>query len=140
MKRWQEAGLTGNGNVFSLGFTFPTPGRVSAARVRGEAEARAASAQARLQREQDVAELRALWQAYVDIRASAERMAKEALADSGRVEAALDAAFAAGELDLLGRLDGARSLLEAELAALDQAHAARRTRIALDRLLGKVNP
>ncbi len=140
VKRWQEAGLTGNGNVFSLGFTFPTPGRVSAARIRGEAEARAASAQARLQREQDGAELRALWQASVDLRDSADRMAKEALADSGRVEAALDAAFAAGELDLLGRLDGARSLLEAELAALDQAHAARRTRIALDRLLGKVNP
>jgi cobalt-zinc-cadmium efflux system outer membrane protein len=67
-------------------------------------------------------------------------MAKEALADSGRVDAALDAAFAAGELDLLGRLDGARRLLDAELTALDQAHAARRTRIALDRLLGKVNP
>ena len=140
VKRWQEAGLTGNGNVFSLGMTFPTPGRVNAARVRGEAEARAASAQARLQREQDGADLRALWQASVDLRASAERMAKEALADSGRVEVALDAAFAAGELDLLGRLDGARSLLEAELAALDQAHAARRTRIALDRMLGKVNP
>ena len=140
VKRWQEAGLTGNGNVFSLGLTFPTPGRVNAARVRGEAEARAASAQARLQREQDGAELRALWQASVDLRASAERMAKEALADSGRVDAALDAAFAAGELDLLGRLDGARSLLEAELAALDQAHAARRNRIALDRMLGKVNP
>ncbi len=140
VKRWQEAGLTGNGNVFSLGLTFPTPGRVNAARVRGEAEARAASAQARLQREQDGAELRALWQASVDLRASAERMATEALADSGRVDAALDAAFAAGELDLLGRLDGARSLLEAELAALDQAHAARRTRIALDRMLGKVNP
>ncbi len=140
VKRWQEAGLTGNGNVFSLGMTFPTPGRVNAARVRGEAEARAASAQARLQREQDGAELRALWQASVDLRASAGRMAKEALADSGRVDAALDAAFAAGELDLLGRLDGARSLLEAELAALDQAHAARRTRIALDRMLGKVNP
>ena len=104
------------------------------------AEARAASAQARLQREQDGADLRVLWQASVDLRASAERMAKEALADSGRVEAALDAAFAAGELDLLGRMDGAGSLLEAELGALDQAHAARRTRIALDRLLGKVNP
>ena len=140
VKRWQEAGLTGNGNVFSLGLTFPTPGRVNAARIRGEAVARAASAQARLQREQDGAELRALWQASVDLRASAERMAKEALADSGRVEAALDAAFAAGELDLLGRLDGTRSLLESELTALDQAHAARRTRIALDRLLGKVNP
>jgi cobalt-zinc-cadmium efflux system outer membrane protein len=140
VKRWQEAGLTGNGNVFSVGLTFPTPGRVNAARVRGEAEARAASAQAKLQREQDGADLRALWQASVDLRASAERMAKEALADSGRVDAALDAAFAAGELDLLGRLDGARSLLEAELAALDQAHAARRTRIALDRMLGKVNP
>ncbi len=140
VKRWQEAGLTGNGNVFSLGLTFPTPGRLNAARVRGEAEARAASAQAKLQREQDGAELRALWQASVDLRVSAERMARESLADSGRVEAALDAAFAAGELDLLERLDGARSLLEAELAALDQAHAARRSRIALDRMLGKVNP
>ena len=140
VKRWQEAGLNGNGNVFSLGLTFPTPGRVKAARVRGVAEARAASAQARLQREQDGADLRALWQASVDLRASAGRMAQEALADSGRVEAALDAAFAAGELDLLGRLDGARSLLDAELTALDQAHASRRTRIALDRLLGKVNP
>ncbi|HCZ33861.1 MAG TPA: hypothetical protein DHV93_10650 [Holophagaceae bacterium] len=140
VKRWQEAGLTGSGHVFSLGFTFPTPGRVHAARVRGEAEARAASAQARLQREQDGAELRALWQASVDLRASAERMAQEAHAGSGRTEAALDAAFAAGEMDLLGRLDGARNLLEAELAALDQAHTARRTRIALDRMLGKVNP
>ncbi|MBI1752634.1 MAG: TolC family protein [Acidobacteria bacterium] len=140
VKRWQEAGLTGNGNVFSLGLTFPAPGRVKAARVKGEAEARAASAQARLQREQDSAELRALWQASVDLRASAERMAKEALADADRVEAALDAAFAAGEVDLLGRLDGARNLLESELAALDQAHSARRTRIALDRMLGKVNP
>ncbi|HEX4844794.1 MAG TPA: TolC family protein [Geothrix sp.] len=140
VKRWQEAGLSGNGNVFSLGLTFPTPGRVNAARIRGEAEARAASAQAKLQREQDGADLRALWQASVDLRVSAERMAQEALADSGRVDAALDAAFAAGELDLLGRLDGARSLLDAELAALDQAHAARRTRIALDRMLGKVNP
>jgi cobalt-zinc-cadmium efflux system outer membrane protein len=140
VKRWQEAGWTGSGQVVSLGFTFPAPGRVQAARVRGEAEARAASAQARLQLEQDGADLRALWQAAVDLRASAERMAQEALADSARVEAGLDAAFAAGELDLLGRLDGARSLLEADLAALDQAHAARRTRIALDRLLGKVNP
>jgi cobalt-zinc-cadmium efflux system outer membrane protein len=140
VKRWQEAGLSGSGNVFSMGFIFPAPGRVKAARVKGEAEARAASAQARLQREQDGAELCALWQSTVDLRASAERMATEALAGSDRVETALDAAFAAGEVDLLGRLDGARNLLEAELAALDQAHAARRTRIALDRMLGKVNP
>lgn len=140
VKRWREAGLSGTGSVVSLGLIFPAPGRIRAARVRGEAEARAASAQARLQREQGGAELRALWQASVDLRLSAERMAQEALADSGRVEAALEAAFAAGELELLGRLDGARSLLEAELAALDQAHAARRTRIALDRMLGKVNP
>ena len=140
VKRWQEGGLSGNGGVVSLGLTFPAPGRVKAGRIRAEAEARAASAQAQLQREQDGAELRALWQAAVELRASAERMAQESLADAERVETALDAAFAAGEIDLLGRLDGARNLLESELAALDQAHAARSTRIALDRMLGKVNP
>lgn len=140
VKRWQDNGLSGNGSVLSLGVTLPTPGRVRGARSRGEAEARAAGAQARLQREQDQAELRALWQEASEFRASAERMAREALLDPAKVEAGLDAAFAAGEIDLLARLDGSRSLLEAELAALDQAHRARRTTIALDRMLGKVKP
>ena len=140
VKRWQENGLSGNGSVLSLGLTLPTPGRVQAARTRGEAEARAAGAQARLQREQDEAELRALWREASEFRASAQRLAQEALLDPAKVEAGLDAAFAAGEIDLLARLDGSRSLLEAELAAIDQAHRARRTTIALDRMLGKVKP
>jgi cobalt-zinc-cadmium efflux system outer membrane protein len=140
VKRWQENGLSGNGSVFSLGLTLPTFGKVQGSRTRAEAEARAAGAQARLQREQDGAELRSLWKEATELRASAERMGREALTDASKTEAALDAAFASGEMDLLARLDGTRSLLEAELAALDQAHRARRTCVSLDRLLGKVNP
>ncbi len=140
VKRWQENGFSGNGSVFSLGMNFPMPGQVQGTRLRAGAEARAAGAQARLQREQEGAELRALWQEATELRRSAERLSQEALVDPARVETALDAAFAAGELDLLARLDGSRSLLEAELAALDQAHRARRASLALDRLLGKVNP
>lgn len=139
VKRWQENGLSGNGSVFSLGLALPTPGRVQGARRRAEAEARAAAAQAKLQRAQDTAEVRALWQEVTDLRASALRLGQETQ-EPAKVEAALDAAFEAGELDLLARLDGARTLLDAELAALDQAHRARRAGIALDRLLGKVNP
>lgn len=140
VKRWQENGMSGNGSVLSLGVALPMPGRVKGNQVRAEAEARATAAQARLQREQEQAELRSVWQEATTLRASAERMAQETLADSTKVEAALEAAFAAGEVDLLARLDGVRSLLEAELAALDQAQRARRACIALDRLTGKVNP
>lgn len=140
VKRWQENGLSGNGSVLSLGFSFPMPGRIKGSRLRGEAEARAAGAQARLQREQEEAELRALWKEAAEFRTSAERMAHEALSDPAKVESTLAAAFAAGEMELLARLDGSRSLLEAELAALEQVNRARKARIALDRMLGKVNP
>lgn len=140
VKRWQENGLSGNGSVLSLGFSFPTPGRIKGSRLRGEAEARAAGAQARLQREQDEAELRALWKEAAEFRRSAEHLIREALADPSKVEATLEAAFAQGEMELLARLDGSRSLLEAELAALEQISRARRACIALDRMLGKVNP
>lgn len=140
VKRWQENGLSGNGSVISLGFLFPTPGRIKGSRLRSEAEARAAGAQARLQRDQDEAELRALWKEAAEFRMSAERLTREALADPSKVEATLEAAFTQGELDLLARLDGSRSLLEAELAALEQISRARRVCIALDRMLGKVNP
>lgn len=140
VKRWQENGLSGNGSVLSLGVALPMPGRVKGNQMKAEAEARATAAQAKLQREQEHAELRAVWQEATTLRASAERMGQEALADPAKIEAALDAAFAAGEMDLLARLDGVRSLLEAELAALDQAQRARRACIALDRLTGKVNP
>ncbi len=59
---------------------------------------------------------------------------------ASRMRAKMDAAFAAGEMDLLARLDGSRSVLEAELTALEQANSARKACIALDRMLGKVNP
>ena len=140
VKRWQENGLSGNGSVLSLGFLFPAPGRIKGSRIRAEAEARAAGAQAKLQREQDEAELRALWKEAAEFRSSAERLTREALADPAKVEATLEAAFAQGEMELLARLDGSRSLLEAELAALEQVSRARRACIALDRMLGKVNP
>ena len=140
VKRWQENGLAGNGSVVSLGFSFPMPGRIKGSRLRGEAEARAAGAQAKLQREQEEAELRALWKEAAEFRSSAERLTREALADPTKVEVTLEAAFAQGELELLARLDGSRSLLEAELAALEQVSRARRACIALDRMLGKVNP
>jgi len=140
VKRWQENSLSGSGSVVSLGLTLPTLGRVKGSRTRIEAEARATGAQARLQREQEEAELRALWKEAADLRSSAERMSQEALTDPAKVESALDAAFAAGEMDLLARLDGSRSVLEAELTALEQANRARKACIALDRMLGKVNP
>lgn len=140
VKRWQENGLSGNGSVLSLGVALPMPGRVKGNQMKAEAEASATAAQAKLQREQEQAELRSVWQEATTLRASAERMAQETLADPTKVETALEAAFAAGEMDLLARLDGVRSLLEAELAALDQAQRARRACIALDRLTGKVNP
>lgn len=136
VKRWQENGLSGNGSVLSLGLALPMPGRVKGNQMKAEAEARATAAQAKLQREQEQADLRSVWQEATTLRASAERMAQEALADPAKIEAALEAAFAAGEMDLLARLDGVRSLLEAELAALDQAQRARRACIALDRLVG----
>ncbi|MDP2877560.1 MAG: TolC family protein [Holophaga sp.] len=139
VKRWQENGLSGNGSVLSLGVALPMPGRVQGNRIKAEAEARATAAQAKLQREQEESELRSLWQEATQLRASAEGMS-QATVDPAKVEAALDAAFAAGEMDLLARLDGARSLLDAELASLEQAHRARLACIALDRLIGKVNP
>lgn len=139
VRRWQENGLSGSGSVFSVGLSLPSPGRVQGTRMRAEAEARAATAQARLQRAQDEAEALALWQEARELWSSAERLARETEAPA-QVETALEAAFEAGELDLLARLDGSRNLLEAELAALDQAHRARRACIALERLLGKVNP
>ncbi|WP_291272275.1 TolC family protein [Geothrix sp.] len=140
VKRWQENGLSGNGSVLSLGIALPIPSRVKGNQMKAEAEARAAAAQAKLQREQETSDLRSAWQEATLLRASAEHMSQEALQDPAKVETALEAAFRAGEMDLLARLDGARSLLEAELAALDQAQRARRACIALDRLLGKVNP
>lgn len=139
VKRWQENGLSGNGSVLSLGVALPMPGRVQGNRIKAEAEARATAAQAKLQREQEESDLRSLWQEATQLRASAERMF-QASVDPAKVEAALDAAFDAGEMDLLARLDGARSLLDSELAFLEQAHRARLSCIALDRLIGKVNP
>ena len=106
----------------------------------GAARVAAMMLRKKLQREQEQAELRSVWQEASTLRTSAERMAQEALSDPAKVEAAPEKAFAAGELDLLARLDGVRSLLDAELAALEQTQRARKACIALDRLLGKVNP
>ncbi len=140
VKRWKEEGLSGSGSVFSIGFNLPTLGRVQGNRMRLEAEARASVAESRIQRETKQAELKVLWREWTDLRASAQGMAQDALEDSDKTEAGLEAAFAAGEIELLERLDGSRSLLEAELSALEQAHLARRACIALEQLIGKVNP
>lgn len=140
VKRWKEQGLSGNGSVFSIGVNLPTFGRVQGSRMRLEAEARASAAETRIQRDAKQAELKALWREWTDLRASAQMMAKEALQDPAKVEDGLDAAFASGEIELLERLDGSRSLLEAELTALEQTHLARRACIALDQLIGKVKP
>ncbi|MDP1832195.1 MAG: TolC family protein [Geothrix sp.] len=140
VKRWEEGGLKGSGAIFSLGVTLPAWNRGQAQRQRTEAEARAGQTRASLARDEARAEARALWREASDLGAAAREILGRAVEDTPRLLKGAEAAFEAGETGLFELLDVHRSALDTDLQALDLAFAARKARIDLDRLLGRIEP
>jgi cobalt-zinc-cadmium efflux system outer membrane protein len=140
VKRWEEGGMKSSGAVFTLGVTLPAWNRGQAQRQRTEAEARAAQTRATLARDEAQAEARALWQETADLGVTAREILDRALADTPKLLKGADAAFEAGETTLFELLDVQRSALDTDLQALELAFAARRARLDLDRLLGRIEP
>lgn len=140
VKRWEERGLKGSGAVFSLGVTLPAWNRGQAQRQRTEAEARAAQTRASLAKDEARAEARALWREASDLGAAAREILGRAVEETPKLLKGADASFDAGETNLFELLDVQRSALDTDLQALDLAFAARRARLDLDRLLGRIEP
>ena len=140
VKRWEEGGLKGSGAVFSLGVTLPAWNRGQAQRQRTEAEARAAQTRASLAKDETLAEAKALWREVSDLGTAAREILARAVEDTPKLLKGADASFDAGETSLFELLDVQRSALDTDLQALDLAFAARRARLDLDRLLGRIEP
>ena len=140
MKRWEEGGLAGNGAIFSVGVTLPAWNRGQAQRHRAEAEARAAETRASLVKKESQAEVRALWREASDLGTAAREILGRAVEDTPKLLKGAEAAFEAGETGLFELLDVQRSALDTDLQALDLAFVARKARLDLDRLLGRIEP
>ncbi len=140
VKRWEEGGLKGSGATFSLGVTLPAWNRGQALRQRTEAEARAAQTRASLAKDETQAEARALWREASDLGTAAREILARAVEETPKLLKGADASFDAGETSLFELLDVQRSALDTDLQALDLAFAARRARLDLDRLLGRIEP
>jgi len=140
VKRWDEGGMKGSGALFSLGVTLPAWNRGQAQRQRSEAEARAAQTRASLAKDEAQAEARALWREASDLGTTAREILGRAVEDTPKLLKGADASFDAGETSLFELLDVQRSALDTDLQALDLAFAARRARLDLDRLLGRIEP
>lgn len=140
VKRWEEGGLKGNGAVFSFGVTLPAWNRGQAQRQRAEAEAREAQTRATLAQDDAQAEAKALWREASDLGATAREILGRAVEDTPKLLKGADASFDAGEISLFELLDAQRSALDTDLQSLDLAFAARRARLDLDRLLGRMEP
>ena len=140
VKRWEEGGLKGHGAVFSLGLTLPAWNRGQAKRQRSEAEAKAAQTRASLAQDDAQAEAKALWREASELGTTAREILGRAVEDTPRLLKGADASFDAGEISLFELLDAQRSALDTDLQSLDLAFAARRARLDLDRLLGRMEP
>jgi cobalt-zinc-cadmium efflux system outer membrane protein len=140
VKRWEEGGLKGSGAIFSLGVTLPAWNRGQAQRQRNEAEARAAQTRAALVKDDAQAEARALWREASDLGTAAREILGRAVEETPKLLKGADTSFEAGETSLFELLDIQRSALDTDLQALDLAFAARRARLDLDRLLGRIQP
>jgi cobalt-zinc-cadmium efflux system outer membrane protein len=140
VKRWQEPGLQGRGSIVSLGFAFPQGRRAQAERQRSEARAQAERAETQLAREASLHGLKARWEEAVRLREAALRLESAAAQEGARLVQSLEAAYAAGEAGLFELLETQRGVLEGDLEALALALGARKARIALDQILGKVEP
>jgi cobalt-zinc-cadmium efflux system outer membrane protein len=140
VKRWEEGGLKGNGAVFSFGVTLPAWNRGQAQRQRAEAEAREAQTRASLAQDDAQAEAKALWREASDLGATAREILGRAVEDTPKLLKGADASFDVGEISLFELLDAQRSALDTDLESLDLAFAARRARLDLDRLLGRMEP
>ena len=140
VKRWEEGGMKGSGAIFSLGVTLPAWNRGQAQRQRTEAEARAAQTRASVAKDEAQAEARALWREATDLGTAAREILGRAIEDTPKLLKGADASFDAGETSLFELLDVQRSALDTDLQALDLAFAARRARLDLDRLLGRIEP
>lgn len=140
VKRWEEGGMKGSGAIFSLGVTLPAWNRGQAQRQRTEAEARAAQTRASQVKDEARVEVRALWREASGLGTTAREILGRAMAETPRLLQGADASFDAGETSLFELLDVLRSALDTDLLALDLAFAARRARLDLDRLLGRIEP
>jgi cobalt-zinc-cadmium efflux system outer membrane protein len=82
------------------------------------------------------AELRGIWQQAVGLREAAETYRRESLDGSRELSRIAEAAYRAGEGNVLELLDAYRSELDTELTVLELELRARMTRIELDLLSG----
>ncbi len=140
VKRWQEPGIQGSGSVLSFGFTFPQWNRIQADRQRADARARATQAEVKLARETATGELKTRWEEASRLREAALRFDQAAGGEGAHLLQSLEAAYQAGEASLFELLETQRNVVEGDLEGLALSLRARKARIALDQMLGKVEP
>jgi len=132
----EEGGTSLDGNVFSVGVEIPLfdrgDGREAAARARAGAK----SARLSLVRARLGAEVEATLQALDKRRAAALALEQQLDAGGESLSGIADAAYAAGELEVMGLIDAHEAELELRLEAIELGHAARRAAIALQTLTG----
>jgi outer membrane protein TolC len=134
VREFEQGGQRFEGGLVSIGIEVPVFDR-----NRGEIDAARADAIA-LDAERDLAlrrfdaEAAAATERLAAARAASIALHSDAEADAGTVERIAEAAWSAGELDVLALIDAHRSSLDARLRAIDHAGAARDAYIQLQYL------
>lgn len=128
------------GTVLALSVPLPLFDREQAAAGKAAAQAREASAEARLQRARLEGELRGLWQQVRQLNAAARDYA--ALSEQGATDLAriAEASYKGGETGILELLDAYRAAHEAQARALELSWSARQGAIDLDTIAGNTYP
>jgi len=132
----QEVGSESiDGPILGLAWSLPLFDRKQAAREAGEASIEAARARLEIARREVNAEREVAERSYSQLREALAR-AREELASSERMLDGAEAAFRLGEASLTDLLETHRSVIEAELAAIDLHRAALGASRELERLAG----
>ena len=138
-KRSEEPGRTVTGPVLAFSLPLPFFDRGQAGLQRAQARASTLRAEQALTYARSEAELRGVWRQAAELRQVAASFRLESLGSSRDLTRIAEAAYRAGEGNILELLDAYRAELDAETTTLDLELRARLARIELDMLSGAKN-
>jgi len=135
-KRSEELGRTDTGPMLGFSISLPFFDRGQARDQRAQARASTLRAEQSLTYARLEAALRGVWRQAAELRQVAASFRRESLGSSRDLTHIAEAAYRAGEGNILDLLDAYRAELNAETTALDLELRARLARIELDVLSG----
>lgn len=128
------------GVLLTVSAPLPLFDRGQATTRKAEAQTRASSADLALARAKAEGEVRGLWRRTTELRATALKFRESAVAPSKELARIAQAAYRAGEMNVLELLDAHKALWEAEATALELEFGAREAHSDLILAAGEPNP